>query len=180
MRLIGQGERCISAAIDRVKVREVFGRKLSEFDNVMEKIAQMRAKVETCRLLVLKAASQMDLLGNKDAYTRQLLSLMKAHVPRTIEEVASEAMQMWGARGFSNFDTPLWAAYAGARWLRMADGPDEVHYRTVARLEYKIQKNSNLQGINEFPIDRSKPFRRSTDPVSPEAQKFIDGYLSKL
>lgn len=178
MRLIGQGERCLSSLVERIESREVFGRKLVKFDNVLQDVAEARVKIETCRLLVLKAAQQMDLLGNKDPYTRQLLSLMKAHVPKTIGEVADKAMQTWGATGFSQ-DTPLWNAYAGARWLQMADGPDEVHWRTAARLEVKMQQGSPLRGFGSYAPDRSRVFRKSTDPISAEAKQLLEKY-SKL
>eukprot|EP01063_Lacrimia_lanifica_P009182 TRINITY_DN16205_c0_g1_i1.p1 TRINITY_DN16205_c0_g1~~TRINITY_DN16205_c0_g1_i1.p1 ORF type:complete len:472 (+),score=176.04 TRINITY_DN16205_c0_g1_i1:69-1484(+) len=178
MRAIGQAERCVAAVADRLESRVVFGKKLAQFDNQLQNLAEMRAKIETCRLLVLKAASLMDEFGNKDAYTRQLLSLVKAHVPRSVASVADEAMQIHGARGFSQ-DTPLFAAFAGARWLRMADGPDEVHLRTVAKIELKRQKDSPLRGLGGFPIDRTAVFRRSTDKISPQAKALLEQY-SKL
>jgi alkylation response protein AidB-like acyl-CoA dehydrogenase len=178
MRLIGQAERAIASACARVEKREVFGRRLAKFDNVLERIGEARAKVEVCRLLVYQAAQRMDELGNKDAQTRQLLSLVKAYVPRTITEVVDACMQMWGAKGFSQ-DTPLWSAYAGARWLRMADGPDEVHWRTAARIELQLQRSSPMRPFAEFKVDNAQVFRKSTDPISNEAQKRLQA-VAKL
>jgi len=182
MRLIGQAERCLAAMCARIQTREVFKRKLSSFDNVLQDVAQCRAKIETCRLLVFKAADGMDQLGNKDPATRQLLSLVKAYVPKTVQEIADTCMQAHGAKGFSQ-DTPLWSAFAGARFLRMADGPDEVHWRTAARIELKMQRLSPLNDIGDYaPADSSrktKVWRSSTDPISPAAQKLLAAY-SKL
>jgi hypothetical protein len=119
----------------------------------------------------------MDKIGNKDMQTRQMLSLVKAHVPITMQTVADRCIQAHGAMGLSQ-DTMLFAAFAGARWLRLADGPDEVHWRTAARIELGKQKFSPFEEIpyyNEYPDhDKDKVWRRSTDKVSPEAQKQID------
>jgi len=178
MRMIGQAERCLSASCTRVQQREVFRRKLSSFDNVLQDIAQMRAKIETCRLLVLKAADNMDKLGNKDPYTRQLLSLVKAHIPITLSEVVDKCIQTFGAKGMSQ-DTPLISAFANARTLRLADGPDEVHWRTAAKIELQRQNSSLLKDVGEYPPDRSTVFRRSGDPISEATQKLLESY-SKL
>jgi alkylation response protein AidB-like acyl-CoA dehydrogenase len=135
----------------------------------------MRAKITACRLMVLEAAGRMDALGNKDPDTRQLLSLVKAFVPKQVMEVVDTCMQMHGAKGFSQ-DTPVWNAWAVARWVRMADGPDEVHWRTAARLELRRQKRSPLAGIGEYEPDRTAVFRRSTDTVSPETKARLADY----
>jgi alkylation response protein AidB-like acyl-CoA dehydrogenase len=175
MRMIGQAERCIAATCERVKNRTVFGRKLSRFDNVMNDVAQMRAKIEMCRLLIHKAAENMDHLGNKDQKTRQLLSMVKAHVPKTVGEVVDQCMQAHGAKGFSQ-DTPLFAAWSATRTLRMADGPDEVHWRTVGRIELQLQDSSPLRKYGEYEVNRSKVWRRSTDPISEETKKILEDY----
>ena len=138
-------------------------------------IGRARAKISTARLLVLDAAERMDRLGNKDPQTRQLLSLVKAIVPETIQEVVDSCMQLHGAKGFSQ-DVPLFPAFAGARWLRMADGPDEVHWRTAARIELAIQNQNPLRKWGEYPVDRTKVFRRTTDPISEETKKLLEDY----
>merc|ERR1712060_940906 len=106
----------------------------------------------------------MDRLGNKDPETRQMLALVKAHVPKTVEGLIDTCMQAHGAKGFTE-DTPLWAAFAGARWLRMADGPDEVHWRTAGKLELQRQRQSPLRSYGAYVPDQRKVFRRSTDPI---------------
>jgi alkylation response protein AidB-like acyl-CoA dehydrogenase len=175
MRLIGQGERCLSAASDQVLNRSVFGEKLSRNDIVLQEIAKCRAHIECCRLLVYKAADRMDSLGNKDSETRQMLSLVKAYVPQTIQGVVDTCMQMCGARGFSQ-DSPMFHAFSGARTLRMADGPDEVHYRTVGRLELQQQARNRLTGLGNYKVDETKVFRRSTDPISATTKKLLEEY----
>lgn len=178
MRMIGQAERCLAAVCAHVEGRTVFGRTLSKFDNVLQDVAEMRAQIVACRLMTFQAATRMDELGNKDPQTRQMLSLVKAYVPKQVMEVADKSMQMLGARGFSQ-DTPLFAAWCAARTLRMADGPDEVHWRTVARLELGIQKHSPMRDVGTYAPDRSEVFRRTTDPISAEAQARLAAY-SKL
>jgi hypothetical protein len=116
----------------------------------------------------------MDTNGNKDAKTRQLLSLVKAHVPITVQTIIDRCIQAHGAMGTCQ-DTPLYQCFAAARCLRIADGPDEVHWRTAARLELRMQEHSPLKDIGYYhSVDLSKPFRRSTDPVSKDAQAVVD------
>merc|ERR1712050_692085 len=94
-----------------------------------------------------------------DHYTRKLLSLVKAHVPNMTQQVVDRAMQVHGGVGASQ-DTMMWGAFVGARLLRWADGPDEVHWRTAGRLELSYQqKESPLCGIGMYQHDRSQPFR---------------------
>ena len=175
MRMIGQSERCLAAMCERVKNRTVFGRKLSRFDNVMNDVAQMRAKIEMCRLLVHKAADNMDHLGNKDPATRQLLSMVKAHVPKTVGEIVDQCMQAHGAKGLSQ-DTPLFTAWSSTRTLRMADGPDEVHWRTAGRIELQMQDSNPLRKYGEYKVNRSQVWRRSTDPISDKTKKILEDY----
>mmetsp|Transcript_7381 Transcript_7381/g.8926 ORF Transcript_7381/g.8926 Transcript_7381/m.8926 type:complete len:459 (-) Transcript_7381:82-1458(-) len=178
MRAIGQAERSLSLMCKRVQERTAFGKKLSQFDTILQDIAKSRADIETCRLLVYKAADLMDQRGNKDAYTRQLLSLVKAHIPITVQGIVDKCIQAHGAMGISQ-DTPLWFSFVGARWLRIADGPDEVHWRTAARIELRRQKDSPLSKLGHYLPDRNKIFRRSTDPISPKTQELLKNY-SKL
>jgi len=177
MRAIGQAERALSLMCQRIQSRTAFGKTLSRFDTILQDIAKSRVEIETCRLLVYKAAEMMDLHGNQDGRTRQLLSLVKAHVPITVQHLSDRCMQSFGAMGVSQ-DTPLFACFAGARMLRIADGPDEVHWRTAARIELKMQSSSPLSSIGTYEPDRSKVFRRSTDAISAEAQKRLDTFAN--
>lgn len=175
MRMIGQAERGLSLMCERVQKRKAFGKKFSEFETILQDIAKSRVEIINCRLLVHRAAELMDIRGNRDKQTRQLLSLVKAHVPNKVQTIFDRCMQTFGAMGFSQ-DTPLWHGFAVARWLRMADGPDEVHWRTAARLELKLQKDSPLSKIGTYKVDRSKIFRRSTDPISEATKKKLVAY----
>jgi len=167
MRAIGQGERALSLMCKRVQQRKAFGKQLSQFDTILQDIAKSRSSLDQARMLTQKAADLMDKLGNKDPYTRQLLSLVKAVVPSTVAAVVDRAMQAHGGLGISS-DTPLWVMWMSMRALRFADGPDEVHWRTAAGIELERQKNSILTketGYNA--VDRSQVWRRSTDAISP-------------
>ena len=99
MRLIGTAERCLTHMCQRVESREAFGKKLSQFDTILQDIARSRVEIETCRLLVCRAAEMMDIYGNKDGRTRQLLSLVKAHVPQTVQYLIDRCVQAHGAMG---------------------------------------------------------------------------------
>jgi len=178
MRLLGTAERGLSLMCSRSRERTAFGKELYKFDTILQDIAKTRCDIETCRLLLHQAAHLMDTVGNKDAHTRQLLSLVKAHIPMTVQIIMDRCMQAHGAMGISQ-DTPLFAGFSGARWLRLADGPDEVHWRTAARIEMGKQKTNPLSQIGYYEPDRTKVFRRSTDPVSKEAQNILD-MVSKL
>lgn len=178
MRLIGTAERCLTHMCQRVESREAFGKKLSQFDTILQDIARSRVEIETCRLLVCRAAEMMDIYGNKDGRTRQLLSLVKAHVPQTVQYLIDRCVQAHGAMGFSQ-DTPLFKSFAGARWLRVADGPDEVHWRTAARIELRTQKQSPLASIGLYEPNADAVFRRSSDPIGKSAQTTLDA-VSRL
>merc|ERR1712232_1525245 len=104
----------------RVEEREGFGKKFSKLDTILQDIAKSRADIDTCRMLVCSAAEKMDIHGNKDPRTRQQLSLVKAHVPVTLQAVVDRCIQAHGAMGVSQ-DTMLFSAFAGARVLRIAD-----------------------------------------------------------
>lgn len=178
MRLLGTAERSLSHMCQRIKERTAFGKQLLKFDTILQDVAKSRCDIETCRLLVHRAAELMDTVGNGDAHTRQLLSLVKAHIPITMQGVVDKVIQAHGAMGLSQ-DVPLFMAFSGARWLRLADGPDEVHWRTAARIELAKQKESPLSNIGPYPVDRSKVFRKSTDPISAAAQERLAA-VSKL
>mmetsp|Transcript_58333 Transcript_58333/g.126100 ORF Transcript_58333/g.126100 Transcript_58333/m.126100 type:complete len:437 (-) Transcript_58333:9-1319(-) len=159
MRMIGQAERALSLMCHRADSRIAFGEKLSSMGSFVQQVAEIRAEIDQSRLLLREAADRMDKLGNRDAYTRKLLSLVKAVVPSMAQRVIDRAMQVHGGLGISQ-DTFLSTAFAGARCLRWADGPDEVHWRTGGKLELSYQrKESPLYSLGLYQHDRSKPFR---------------------
>ena len=134
MRLIGQAERALELMVTRAKSRVAFGKTLAEQGVVMDQIASSRSEIEQSRLLVLKAAHMMDTVGNKVA--RKEIAMIKVVVPNMAARVIDRAIQVHGGGGVSA-DFPLSYAYANARYLRLADGPDEVHNMTIAKLELK-------------------------------------------
>src|SRR5207302_3301268 len=134
MRLIGMAERAIELMCRRAVSRVAFGRPLAEQGVVGEWIAQARVRVEQLRLLVLKTAWLMDTVGNKGAHTE--IQAIKIATPASVEWILDKAIQAHGAGGISQ-DFPLAELWAQARMLRFADGPDEVHKRSLARRELK-------------------------------------------
>jgi len=132
MRLIGMAERALELMCTRTLGRTAFGAPIAEQGVVREWIADARIRIEQARLLVLKTAWLMDTVGNRAAATE--IAAIKVVVPELACWVIDRAIQAHGAAGVSA-DTPLAALYAHARTLRIADGPDEVHRRTVARRE---------------------------------------------
>ncbi len=134
MRLIGQAERALELMVVRAKSRVAFGKTLAEQGVVMDQIASSRSEIEQSRLLVLKAAHMMDTVGNKVA--RKEIAMIKVVVPNMAAKVIDRSIQVHGGGGVSA-DFPLSYAYANARYLRLADGPDEVHNMTIAKLELK-------------------------------------------
>ncbi len=137
MRSIGSAERALELMCARADARVAFGGKLSEKGVVEEQIANSRIEIEQARLLVLKAAWMMDKYGNKVA--RSEIAQIKVAVPNMAMRVIDRAIQVHGGGGVSA-DFPLARAFAGQRTLRLADGPDEVHRRTVALVELKKQR----------------------------------------
>jgi len=134
MRTIGAAERALELMVKRLMSREAFGKPIIKHSVWEGRIAQARIEIESCRLLTLKAAWMMDTVGNKVA--RSEIAMIKVAAPRMALKVIDDAIQAHGGGGVSN-DFPLAYSYAGIRTLRMADGPDEVHERTIARLEAK-------------------------------------------
>lgn len=130
MRLIGVAQRALDEACIRVEQRVAFGQPLSKQQSVRESIAQMHCDIEQARLLTLKAADKMDKYGNKVA--RDIIAAIKIVAPKMACKVIDEAIQMHGAMGTSQ-DTTLAAAYAYARTVRLADGPDQVHMMQLGR-----------------------------------------------
>jgi alkylation response protein AidB-like acyl-CoA dehydrogenase len=140
MRLIGMGERALELMCTRALARTTFGRPIAEQGVVQDWIAESRVRLEQARLLVLKAAWLMDTVGNKGAHTE--IQAIKITVPSTVEWIIDKAIQTYGAAGVSQ-DTPLAALWAGSRTLRLADGPDEVHKRSLARRELKRYRSDS-------------------------------------
>jgi acyl-CoA dehydrogenase len=132
MRLIGMAERAIELMVQRAQSRVAFGRPLADQGVVREQIAQSRIEIEQARLLVLKTAWLIDRAGAKGAATE--IAAIKVVCPRIACAVIDRALQIHGGAGMSD-DVPLASFYVWARALRLADGPDEVHMRTVARQE---------------------------------------------
>ena len=142
MRSIGSAEKALDMMIARGLSREAFGRKIIDLGKNMETISRARIEIEACRLMVLKAAKAMDVLGNKEA--RVWVSMIKAMVPEKACRIIDEAMQMHGATGLSQW-TDLPDMYMKQRTIRLADGPDEVHHAVVARAERKAFETSNAR-----------------------------------
>jgi acyl-CoA dehydrogenase len=132
MRSIGSAERALELMCERARTRVAFGKPLAEQGVVQEWIADSRIEIDQARLLTLHAAWLMDTVGNRDA--RGAISSIKVAVPTMAARVIDRAIQVHGAGGLCQ-DFPLAGAYAMQRVLRIADGPDEVHRRAVARLE---------------------------------------------
>jgi acyl-CoA dehydrogenase len=132
MRLIGIAERALEAMCARVRSRVAFGKPLAEQGTVRAAIAESRIEIDQARLLTLRAAHLMDTVGNKHA--RSEIAQIKVVAPRTALRVLDRAIQAHGAAGVSE-DFFLAKAWAHARTLRLADGPDEVHLEAIAKLE---------------------------------------------
>lgn len=134
MRLIGMAERAIELMCRRAVSRTAFGKPLAQQGVVQNWIADARVTVEQLRLLVLKTAWLMDTVGNRGAHTE--IQSIKIATPRAVVDILDRAVQLHGAGGVSQ-DFPLAELWASARTLRLADGPDEVHQRSLARREIK-------------------------------------------
>jgi acyl-CoA dehydrogenase len=132
MRSIGAGERALELMIRRGLSREAFGKPIARLGKNPELIAKARIELEACRLMVLRAAKAMDTMGNAEA--RIWVSAIKAMVPERVCKIIDDAIQIHGATGVSQW-TPLARMYASQRTLRLADGPDEVHWSVVGRAE---------------------------------------------
>ncbi len=132
MRLIGQAERALEFMCKRASSRTAFGKLLAQQTVTQERIAEARCKIDMARLLTLKAAWMMDTVGNKVAKAE--IAMIKVVAPSMACQVIDWAMQVHGGAGISD-DFPLAYAYANARTLRFADGPDEVHRNAIAKWE---------------------------------------------
>ena len=132
MRLIGLAERMLELMCRRTKTRVAFGKPVSHQGVTVERIAQSRIMIDQCRLLTLNAAWRMDTVGNKVA--KADIAAIKVAAPNMACQVIDWAIQAYGGGGTNN-DVGLAAAYATARLLRLADGPDEVHRNQIGKLE---------------------------------------------
>jgi acyl-CoA dehydrogenase len=134
MRLIGMAERAIELMCRRTLSRSTFGTPIAQQGVVQDWIAESRVRVEQLRLLVLKTAWLMDTVGNRGAHTE--IQAIKIATPASVEWILDKAIQAHGAGGLSQ-DFPLAQLWVQARTLRFADGPDEVHKRSLARRELR-------------------------------------------
>jgi acyl-CoA dehydrogenase len=132
MRSIGAAEKALQLMVERGLSREAFGKPIIALGKNTELVARARIEIEAMRLMVLKAAKAMDLMGNAEA--RVWVSAVKAMVPERVCQIIDQAIQMHGATGVSQW-TPLADMYTSQRTLRLADGPDEVHHMVVGRAE---------------------------------------------
>jgi acyl-CoA dehydrogenase len=151
MRLIGMAERAIALMCRRAVSRVAFGRPLAVQGVVQEWVAESRVRVEQLRLLALKTAWLMDTVGNRGAQIE--IQAIKIVAPSTVEWIIDKAIQAHGAAGVGQ-DTPLPGLWAAARALRLADGPDEVHRRSLARTELARHSNVPDVGPDEPPSER--------------------------
>ena len=132
MRALGMAERALDLTVKRAWSRETFGKHLAEHGALQTNVAEARLAIDQARLLVLQAAWLIDNKGISDPQTRQQVSAIKVIAPRVACSAIDMAIQTHGGAGVSA-DTPLAAMYAHARTLRIVDGPDDVHIRTIAR-----------------------------------------------
>jgi alkylation response protein AidB-like acyl-CoA dehydrogenase len=136
MRTIGVAERALELMCRRLLSRTAFGKKIADHSVWEQRVAEARMNIDMCRLLTLKAADMMDKVGNKAARTE--IAMIKVAAPRMALKVIDDAIQAWGGAGVTT-ESGLARMYASMRTLRLADGPDEVHNRTIARLEFGKQ-----------------------------------------
>lgn len=147
---VGMAQRMLDLMCARADQRTAFGKKLSEQSSVRQDIARARCAIEQARLLVLKAAAEMDRSGAKGA--RDYISMVKVVGPKLAHDVAERAMQVFGGKGVSG-DTPIAEMYVMGRLMRIADGPDEVHMNQLAKLtmaQVEIQRLAGKGGISWY------------------------------
>ena len=149
MRSIGAAERALELMCKRAISRVAFGKTIAQQTVTQERIAEARCSIEQARLLTLKAAYMMDTVGNKVAKAE--IAMIKIVAPSMALQVIDWAMQVHGGMGVSD-DTPLAYMWAGQRTLRFADGPDEVHRNSLAKLE--LGRHMTLPGAGDMPVTR--------------------------
>ncbi len=146
MRSLGAAEKALQLLIERGLSRDAFGKPLVKLGGNTEIIARARIDIEAMRMMVLKAAKAMDLMGNSEA--RVWVSAVKAMVPERCCDIIDQAIQMYGAVGISQW-TPLAEMYTQQRTLRLADGPDEVHFMVVGRAEIARYQPASAYGVED-------------------------------
>ncbi|MDB5501852.1 MAG: acyl-CoA dehydrogenase-like [Tardiphaga sp.] len=139
MRTIGKAEEALEKMVRRLSSRTAFGKKIIEYSIWEQRIAEARTDIEMNRLLCLKAADMMDKVGNKTAQLE--IAMIKVSGPNMALKIIDNAIQAYGAAGVSD-DAGLARDYASMRTMRLADGPDEVHNRAIARLELRKYANA--------------------------------------
>jgi acyl-CoA dehydrogenase len=151
MRINGMAELCLELMVARSRERKTFGKFLYEHGSIAEWIARSRIEIEQARLLVLKTAAMIDEVGARGAMKE--ISMIKVIAPSLLTSISDRAMQVFGAMGLSP-DTPLADLYTAGRTLRFADGPDEVHLFSIARLELR-DREGNAQKLSRYlaPLD---------------------------
>jgi alkylation response protein AidB-like acyl-CoA dehydrogenase len=153
MRTIGVAEDAMTKMVARLQSRVAFGKHLYEQSVWEQRVAEARIEIECARLLCLKAADMMDRAGNKAA--RLEIAMIKVKAPRMALQVIDDAIQAHGGAGVAE-DFGLAMAYAGIRTLRLADGPDEVHNRAIARWEYGKNAASKADALSSGDIGVSR------------------------
>jgi acyl-CoA dehydrogenase len=142
MRIIGRAEEALEKMVKRLTSRTAFGKKLFEHSVWEQRIGEARTDLEMTRLLCLKAADMMDKVGNKAAQLE--IAMIKVAAPRMALRIIDDAIQAFGGAGVSD-DAGLAKEFATIRGLRIADGPDEVHNRAIARIELRKYANAKPQ-----------------------------------
>jgi acyl-CoA dehydrogenase len=155
MRSIGVAEKALELMVRRGLNREAFGKPLANLGKNTEMIAKARIEIEAMRLMVLRAAKAMDVMGNQQA--RVWVSAVKAMVPVRVCEIIDQAIQIHGATGISEW-TPLARMYTSARTLRLADGPDEVHWHVVGRAELTRYEDDHAPIVGPTKTERGIAF----------------------
>ncbi len=160
MRAIGACEVLVGLMLERARRRVAFGHTLAEYSTIQEWVALSRIEIEQSRLMVLKTAYLLD--QGDGAAARQQVSLIKVGVARTYSNIADRAVQLFGALGTTD-DTPVAEAFTRSRLLRIYDGPDEVHYRTIYRLEAEAAATSNRDLSSYMTPPRRGPVRAAAE-----------------
>ncbi|MGH6696826.1 acyl-CoA dehydrogenase family protein [Sphingopyxis sp.] len=153
MRTIGVAEEAIAKMAKRLQSRVAFGRKVAEYSIWEHRLARARIDIEMTRLLCLKAADMMDKVGNKSAAAE--IAMIKVQAPNMALKIIDDAIQAHGGGGVSE-DFGLAKAYAHQRTLRLADGPDEVHERAIARIEFAKHSEASEPGFSSGDIGVSR------------------------
>ena len=147
MRTIGVAERALEKMCERLLTRTAFGKRIADHSVWEQRVAEARTNIEMSRLLTLKAAYMMDTVGNK--FAKSEIAQIKVAGPRIALQIIDDAIQAHGGGGVTS-DFGLAKMYAGIRTLRLADGPDEVHNHTIARLEFKKYADLSQAGAGEM------------------------------